>query len=160
MSDKAKAILCDADIHDIEYLICHVNSLWRRFLNSKIKNLGISGTEKRVLFCVARNPGMTQVQIAKLLELEPQNLVRILDRLSEEEWIEKKANPGDRRVKCVSVTAKAEVIIAKIKSIGSNAKAEILAGIHNQDAKVLMASLGFLRTNLLAQLDDSEEEKI
>jgi MarR family transcriptional regulator for hemolysin len=158
MSDKTKSMLCDADIHDIEYLMCHVNSLWRRFLNSKIKNLGISGTEKRVLFCVARNPGMTQVQIAKLLELEPQNLVRILDRLSEEEWIEKKADPEDRRVKCLSVTAKAEVIIDKVKSIGNNAKAEILAGVKNQDANMLLESLGSMRTNLLAQLEESDED--
>jgi DNA-binding MarR family transcriptional regulator len=138
MSDKINPMLCDTDIHDIEYLICHVNSLWRRFLNTKIKNLGISGTEKRVLFCVARNPGMTQVQIAKLLELEPQNLVRIL--------------------KCLSVTAKAEVIITKIKSIGNNAKAEIFAGVKNQDAKVLLESLGYMRANLLAQLEESDED--
>jgi MarR family transcriptional regulator for hemolysin len=158
MSDKINPMLCDTDIHDIEYLICHVNSLWRRFLNTKIKNLGISGTEKRVLFCVARNPGMTQVQIAKLLELEPQNLVRILDRLSAEEWIEKTADPEDRRVKCLSVTAKAEVIITKIKSIGNNAKAEIFAGVKNQDAKVLLESLGYMRANLLAQLEESDED--
>ena len=158
MSDKTNPILCDTDIHDIEYLICHVNSLWRRFLNSKIKNLGISGTEKRVLFCIAQNPGMTQVQIAKLLELEPQNLVRVLDRLSEEEWIEKKLDPEDRRVKCLSVTAKAEVIIAKIKNMGNKAKAEILAGVDNQEAKVLLASLSFMRANLLAQLEETGED--
>jgi DNA-binding MarR family transcriptional regulator len=97
MSDKINPTLCSADIHDIEYLVCHVNLLWRRFLNNKIKNLGISGTEKRVLFCIARNPGMTQVQIAKLLELEPQNLVRILDRLGEEKWVVKK-----RGARCIA----------------------------------------------------------
>jgi MarR family transcriptional regulator for hemolysin len=157
MSDKINPTLCSADIHDIEYLVCHVNLLWRRFLNNKIKNLGISGTEKRVLFCIARNPGMTQVQIAKLLELEPQNLVRILDRLGEEKWVEKKSDPDDRRVKCLSVTANAEVIITKIKAIGNNAKAEILAQIDNDDAKILLASLGRIRSNLLTQLDENDE---
>jgi MarR family transcriptional regulator for hemolysin len=158
MSDKLNLTFCSADIHDIEYLICHVNLLWRRYLNINIKNLGISGTEKRVLYCIARNPGMTQVHVAKLLELEPQNLVRILDRLSQEEWIEKKANPGDRRVKCLSVTPKAEVIIAKIKAIGNKAKPEILSGIESEDAKILLASLEHIRTNLLAQLEGVEED--
>ena len=76
-----KVNLC---VHDIEYQICHVGNLWRHLLGIKIKSLNIGVIEKRALFSIQSYPGLTQVQVANFLELEPQNLIRVLDSLEKQ----------------------------------------------------------------------------
>ena len=158
MQKKANHIFCEADIFDIEYVVCHVGLLWRRLVNAKIKSLGVSGTEKRVLFCVARHPNLTQVQIAKILDLEPQNLIRTLDKLEQQGWIEKLADPEDRRVKCIVATISAKKIIKQINEISESVKPEILKGIDSTKIKAVVNNLASMRENLIQQLEQVEKE--
>ena len=144
----------DMDVHDIEYLVCHVGNLWRRLLGVKIKSLGVTVVEKRVLFAIARHPGLTQIQIANLLELEPQNLVRTLDKLESQHWIQKCNDPNDRRVKCLSVTKEAEKIIAQIKELSNSIKPQILAGMNEKEAQAVVKYLADIRENLFRELGE------
>lgn len=154
MAYKQKPSVDLLDIDDIEYLICHIAMVWRRLVYTKIKSLKISGTEKRVLFCVARFPGSTQIQVAHLLELEPQNLMRSLDRLEKRGWIAKTADKTDRRAKCLFITEEAKIIIKKIKLISDRLKPEILAGLSPQEVANMVKKLSNIRQNLLSQLED------
>ncbi len=149
---------CTTDTHDIEYLVCHVGLLWRRLLNSKIKSLGFSGTEKRVLFCIAHNPGLNQVQIATLLDLEPQNLMRSLDKLEKLQLIEKHASPNDRRIKCLSIKPEAKKIIAQIKAISDGIKPQILTGVDAKNIQLVTKQLAQMRENIISQLDNIEKD--
>jgi MarR family transcriptional regulator, transcriptional regulator for hemolysin len=157
MPKKSNPNLGTTDTVDIEYLVCHLGLLWRRLLNAKIKSLGVSGTEKRVLFCIAHNPGFTQVQIASLLDLEPQNLMRSLDKLEKLNWIQKQNDPDDRRIKCLTITTSAHKIIVKIKKLSDNIKPQILAGLDDKNIQVVISQLAKMRENISIQL--AEEEK-
>ena len=157
MSKKTNIEALVTDTYDIEYLVCHVGLLWRRLLNAKIKSLGISGTEKRVLFCIARNPGLTQVQIAALLDLEPQNLMRSLDRLEKHNWIQKELDENDRRIKCLYTTAEAKKILTKIQSISDQVKPAVLAGIDPKTFQTILNQLAKMRENILQSLELEEK---
>lgn len=149
----------EIDVHDIEYLICHVGMLWRRLLGTKIKTLGISTTDKRVLFSIGRHPGLTQIEIANHLELEPQNLIRSLDKLESQGWIEKRPRSEDRRVKCLFITPSAKKIIAEIKAMGHAIKPQILAGIDEKKMQILIQQLSLIRENLFKELEAVEEDE-
>lgn len=144
----------ELDMHDIEYLVCHVGNLWRRLLGKKIKSLGISVTEKRVLFAVARHPGKTQIQIANLLELEPQNLIRSLDKLEQLNWIQRCADPNDRRVKCISITDEGQKVISQIREISNEIKPQILCGLNDENVLVTVKNLTEIRENLFRELGE------
>src|SRR3990167_2906904 len=133
---------------DIEYLVCYIGLLWRRLINSKIKPLGISGTEKRVLFCILRNSGLNQVQMATLLDLEPQNLMRSLDRLEKNGWIERQTDAKDRRVKCPYLTVAGKKIISKIQSLSNQLKPHILANMDEKNIQYVVKYLAQMRENI------------
>jgi len=143
---------CETDTNDIEYVVCHVGLLWRRLVNAKIKALGICGTEKRVLFCVGRMPGLTQVQVANFLDLEPQNIIRTLDKLEQQNWIEKRPAPQDRRAKCLFVTTSGKKMIQQIKALTDSLKPQILSGLSEQQLQTIINHLSVMRENLLTQL--------
>ena len=140
------------DVENIEYLICHIAMLWRRVLNAKTKSLGIYGTERRVLVCIAHNPGLNQIQIANLLELEPQNLLRSLDKLEQLNWIKKCADKNDRRTKCLFITEEAKKIVAQLKSINKSIKPQILSGLNEEKIQQLLLHLTLIRDNLFKEL--------
>jgi MarR family transcriptional regulator for hemolysin len=142
----------ELDVEDIEYLICHIAMLWRRVLNAKTKSLGIYGTERRVLICIARNPGLNQIQIANLLELEPQNLLRSLDKLEQLNWIKKRADTNDRRIKCLFITEESKKIVSQLKSIKKKIKPQILSGLNEEKTQQLLQYLTLIRENLFKEL--------
>jgi len=143
----------EIDIQDIEYLVCCVAMLWRRLLHVKIKSLDISITEKRILFCIGRYPGYTQIKIANLLDLEPQNLLRELDKLEKKGLIKKSPDTKDRRVNCLKITSKAEKVIQEIQSISDKIKPEILSGMSYEKTQTLVEHLSDVRKNLMQMLD-------
>ena len=50
--------------------------------------------------------GVTQSELADLMELEKLTLGRLLDRLEEKEWVERRADELDRRVNRLFLTDK------------------------------------------------------
>jgi MarR family transcriptional regulator for hemolysin len=146
------------DDDDIEFLVCQVGNLWRRLISFNIKKLGISITEKRILVCASNHPGLTQIQIATHLDLEPQNLMRSLDKLEKNKLIKKELDPNDRRIKCLYITANAKKILAKIKEISEEFKPNLLQDIDEKNLKLLFKNLKLIRDRLISQLELSDRE--
>lgn len=147
------------DTSNIEHMVCHVGALWRRLLNSRVKALGVSGTEMRALLCISHNPGLTQIQIATLLDVEPQNLQRSLDKLEKADWLHKEMDANDRRIKCLYVTPKAKKIISQIQSVREDVKPQVLAGLDAKTAQLVAGHLSKMHQNLMQLLDAEEEDE-
>src|ERR671929_235074 len=69
---------------------------------------GVTRAQWKVLFKLTRPPGLGQVELADMLDLEPITLCRIVDRLEEGGLVERVRDPGDRRAGRLHVTARAE----------------------------------------------------
>ena len=158
MSNKINLATCVTDINDIHQLVCNVGSLWRRLFNAKIKSAGVSGNEARILLCVSRNPGLTQIQVATLLDLEPQNLMRSLDKLEKLGWIQKQADANDRRIKCLHITSGATKILTTIHAVIGSIKPQVLSGLEKTNVDLVVTQLGKMRENLVQQLTSEEKE--
>lgn len=158
MPNKVDLTTCVTDINDIHQIVCNVGSLWRRLFFARIKSAGISGTEARALLCISLNPGLTQIQAATLLDLEPQNLMRSLDKLEENGWIRKQADANDRRIKCLHVTPEAKSILAHLRAVIDEIKLQVLSGIDAKDVELVVRELGKMRENLIQQLRSAEKE--
>lgn len=137
---------------ELEYLIANVTLLWRRLLNNSAKHLNITGTERRVLLTVSCHAGATQKCIADLLELEPQNLMRALDKLEKADLIERNTSDTDRRVKCVCLTSQGKEMVKQIKAIAKQIRLIIFDEVKEKDLNSFIQVLETLNTNLATQL--------
>ena len=137
---------------DVEYLICQVALLWKRLLNISTQHLGITGAERRALLCISCQPGLTQVAVADFLEMEPQNLMRTLDKLQAREWIEKKSDSNDRRAKCLFLTPEGEKMIFQIKTLANQIRPKIIGEMKESELSMLKEHLMLLRENLNTEL--------
>jgi DNA-binding MarR family transcriptional regulator len=110
--------------------------------------LGVTRAQWKVLFKLSRRPGMRQVELADLLEIEPITLCRIVDRLEEARLVERTRDPEDRRAWRLHVTREAQPLVAKLKAIGADLIDEAFADIDAGDLETARRVLEQIRENV------------
>ena len=75
-------------VHDVARLF------GRRFNQRALLFLGLTRAQCKVLGYLARNEGINQAGLADLLEIKPMTLVRQIDRMEEDGWIERRPAAG------------------------------------------------------------------
>jgi MarR family transcriptional regulator, transcriptional regulator for hemolysin len=108
---------------------------------------GVTRAQWKLLFRLERNPGLRQIELADMLDIEPITLSRIVDRLEEGGLVERVADPADRRAWRLHVTAKAQPLIEKLRAIADEMIAEAFAGIDPKDIEITRQVLGRVREN-------------
>ena len=109
--------------------------------------LGVTRAQWKVLFKLTRTPGLRQVELADLLELEPITLCRIVDRREEAGLVARSRDPDDRRAWRLHVTAEAQPLVEKLKAVGAELVDQAFAGIDPNDLEITRRVLARAREN-------------
>src|SRR5438046_5538887 len=78
--------------------------LLRNYIDQRAKRRGTTRAQWIVLFRLRQQEGLSQVDLAEVLELQPISLVRLLDRLVEHGLLERRSDPKDRRANRLLLT--------------------------------------------------------
>jgi DNA-binding MarR family transcriptional regulator len=119
----------------------------RKAFDRRAVGLGVTRAQWKVLFRLDRRPGLRQIELADMLDIEPITLSRIVDRLEESALVERRADPSDRRAWRLHVTAQAEPLIAKLKAVAAELTADAFAGINPKDIETATQVLERVREN-------------
>ncbi|MFB0990775.1 MAG: MarR family transcriptional regulator, partial [Rhodospirillales bacterium] len=71
------------------FLTHDVARLMQNDFDRRVRTLGITRAQWRVLMWVYRTPGVSQSELADTLDVQKAALGRMLDRLADKEWIER-----------------------------------------------------------------------
>jgi len=82
-----------------------------------------------VLSKVERSEGMKQSELAELLEMQPITLTRLIDKLCDSDWIERRNDASDRRVKRLYLKKAGRALLGKMGGLKSELTANALDGI-------------------------------
>lgn len=109
--------------------------------------LGVTRAQWKVLFKLSRKPGLRQVELADMLELEPITLCRIVDRLEEARLVERTRDPEDRRAWRLHITPEAGPLVEKLRAVGAELVDQAFAGIDPKDIDIARKVLAQAREN-------------
>jgi DNA-binding MarR family transcriptional regulator len=93
---------------------------------------------------------MSQSQLAELIDAEPMNLLRIVDRMEADGWLERRTDPADRRARRLYLKPKAGPLVDRIWELSDQTRAEALAGIPRPQIEQLIDLLEKMQGNLSA----------
>lgn len=130
------------------FLISDVSRLLRKRFDERARLIGVTRQQWRTLSVLKRNEGSNQGMLAELLEVEPITLGRMIDRLEEAGWVERRRDPGDRRMWRIHLTDAAQPILLQLKGIADSLFVDAADGISPDDQAKLHALLEQLRDNL------------
>lgn len=123
--------------------------VWGRF-EQRTASYGLSAAQWRLLGHLLREGPSTQTALAALLEVEPISVSRLIDRMEQGGWLHREAHPDDRRARIVVATDKARRVGPEAKAIVAALYDEALAGLSDDDRRVLQAALLKISENLKA----------
>jgi DNA-binding MarR family transcriptional regulator len=134
------------------FLIHDAARLFRRRFEAKASGLGLSAAQWRLLVWAVKEEGIAQARLAEILEIEPISVSRLIDRMEEGGWIERRVDAADRRVRMIFPTGKALEAYAGVKGLAGEVYERALAGLSPQDRRSLVK--GILK--LIENLSDDE----
>lgn len=120
----------------------------RRAFDRRAANLGVTRAQWKVMFRLDRRPGIRQVELAEMLDIEPITLCRIVDRLEEAGLVERRRDPADRRAWQLYLTARARPLKVKLDVLGKELIGEAFAGIDPAALAAARDVLAHIRDNV------------
>jgi DNA-binding MarR family transcriptional regulator len=131
------------------FLVHDVARLMRVAYDRRARELGLTRSQWWVLNNLFRNQGITQSELAEILEIEKPSLGRLLDRLEAKGWIERRADPADRRAKRLYLTGEVQALIRTLRGLAANLRSDALEGIDEPGRERFLDTLLVIKANLL-----------
>jgi len=139
------------------FLLADVSRLVRQRFDSRASGLGLTRAQWRVLAQLRRREGINQTALAEIMEIEPITLGRHIDRLVEKGFVERRADPADRRAWRLHLREQVQPVLDRLREMSGMTSREALAGVSEADANRLIELLLTIKGNMLA-LDATETD--
>lgn len=136
--------------YNIGYLLSDSSRLLRRAFDERVRTLGLTAVQARLLLSLEKFPDGNQSFYADRLDIEPITLTRIIDRMEDAGWIERVPDPKDRRARILHLTAKSQEIVNKVRTRVDGLVADMTTGIATADRDQLARMLTTISENLAA----------
>lgn len=132
------------------HLIHDVSRLRRIMMDDVMRPYSITRSQWSTLSALSRsgNSGMTQVDLARLLEIGKVTVGGLLDRLETAGQIERRADRSDGRARRVFVTAQGFETIRLMVAVSLKANKRIMNGLTAEEAKTAERALFKIKLNL------------
>ncbi len=135
---------------DMNFLFAlgEVQRLMRAYADKEAARYGITRAQWAVLAKVERSEGMKQTELAEQLEMQPITLTRLIDKLCDNGWIERRGDNNDRRVNRLYLKKASRPLLGKLAGLKSEITATALEGISPAEAERLVAQLESVKENV------------
>ena len=132
------------------YLMQDVTRQMRTLFDRRATRFALTRAQWRALKTIRRHEGLSQTELADFLDMQPIPVGRVIDRLEKTGYIERRADPGDRRRWRLHLTAKAHAVVDEMEVIAAALRNEALHGVAPDDFDALLRVLGQIKNNLVA----------
>jgi MarR family transcriptional regulator, transcriptional regulator for hemolysin len=127
--------------------------LLRNYIDHRAKEKGTTRAQWIVLFRLRQQEGLSQVDLADVLELQPISLVRLLDRLVEHGLLERRHDPKDRRANRLFLTPSGRELVDGLDSLRDAIAIDVLADVPDEAIQTSLTALREIKERIKALSD-------
>ena len=121
--------------------LIETSRLLRNYIDHRAKSRGTTRAQWIVLFRLRQQEGLSQVDLAEVLELQPISLVRLLDRLVEHGLLERRNDPKDRRANRLFLTAAGRQLVDDLDDLRDAISTHVLQDFPNEALETSLHAL-------------------
>jgi MarR family transcriptional regulator for hemolysin len=136
------------------FTLGEVQRLMRLYADKQAARYGITRAQWAVLAKVERTEGLKQTELAEQMEMQPITLTRLIDKLCDNGWIERRGDETDRRVNRLYLRKAARPLLGKLSGLRSEITTTALDGINPADAHRLVGQLELIKENVRHAIQD------
>jgi len=142
-------------VPDLSFMLAHAAHVLATRMTAAFAEIGITPRDYCVLYHAVAGE-LTQIELARLSDLDKTTMVVTLDELEEAGYAERRPSRSDRRARVVVVTDAGRRLVDAGHEIADRVHAEVLAELPPASRSVFMDSLARLVGGLLAEPAESE----
>lgn len=121
------------------FAVARVTRRWRKLLDERLKDLGVTQARwTTMVYLQQGGEGLTQRELASLMAIENPTLVRLLDSLEQQELIERRACPNDRRARRLYLTGNGREFMDVLSFRANELRDGMLEGVSDDDVDVAL----------------------
>ena len=137
------------------FTMAQVNKQWRRTLDKALAPLGLTQAMWLPLLHLERDSGaMRQKDLAHSLALDSSSVVRLIDGLQTQGWVER-IDDTDRRVKRIQLTSAGRAQVEAVKKVVAQMRTEVMQEVPEELLDPMQAALNTMLDRMAAL--ESEE---
>ena len=140
----------DAPSRDrLGFLMVTLTRQWRRFVEEQLAVSGLTdATWTPLLHLRAWGDGVTQKELAERVGLDGSSLVRLLDILEGKGWVERRADPADRRSKRIFLTEEGNTAVDSIRATMLQAELSMLQDLDDAEVEAMLGGVQKIRSRI------------
>jgi MarR family transcriptional regulator, transcriptional regulator for hemolysin len=143
---------------DFLFMLFETQRLLRLLAEKQAAPYGITKAQWGVLAKLERTEGLKQSELAEMLEVQPITLTRLIDRLCENDLIERREDPKDRRVNRLYLRPAARPLLEKLGELRSGITEIALNNFSPEEAKDLVRQLETIKNNVRDALQSADSK--
>jgi DNA-binding MarR family transcriptional regulator len=136
---------------DLLFLLNDIGRLLRTEADRRAKMHGMTRAQWGILLWLERQPGLSQRELAEILEVEPITVARLVDRLEVRKMVERRPDCTDRRIWRLHLTAAATAVLGDIHENCDAMAATVTTGMSATAQDKLIDMLSTMKSILSAE---------
>jgi DNA-binding MarR family transcriptional regulator len=132
-------------------VLSHVAQLIRTRADARARAYGMTRAQWMILVHLERQPGMSQNELAALIEVEPISVGRLVDRLESRGFVERRPDASDRRIWRLHLMPAATPMLEEIAKARAELNAMLVAAIPQKSLDAAVDCLLQMKANLGAE---------
>ena len=109
---------------------------------------GLTRAQWIVLYRLDKQPGLSQKELAEILEVEPNTVARLIDRLEERGMVERRDDPHDRRIWRLHLRHPAQPVLHDLADERADMLQMVSAGLDSETLRHLKQGLARMKANV------------
>ncbi len=136
--------------------LVETSRLLRNYIDHRAKGRGTTRAQWIVLFRLREQEGLSQVDLAEVLELQPISLVRLLDRLVEHGLVERRSDPRDRRANRLFLTPAGRKLVGNLDGLRDAIATDVLQGVPTAALETSLKALREIKDRIKTLADAAD----
>ena len=141
---------------DLLLLIGDTARLIGTYADRVARRQGMTKAQWVVLLRLSRHPGLSQKDLAELMEVEPITVGRLVDRLEARGLVARDADEQDRRIWRLRLTPEAKPLLEVLAGHRADIATMIVTGIPPATVSAMQAGLMQVKANVVAALKGAD----
>jgi DNA-binding MarR family transcriptional regulator len=125
----------------VAFLLAQLGHHATTLFAERVATVGLTPPHAGILRAVAAEPGRSQQALSAQLGMLPSRVVVYVDELEERGYVERRANPKDRRLYALHLTAAGKRLLRKLSQLARDHEAQLTAALDPEQRDALRSLL-------------------
>lgn len=139
------------DQPDLLFLLHDLARQLRVLADRRARAHGMTRAQWVILWWLERQPGLSQKELAEIMDVEPITVARLVDRLTRRAMVERRDDPADRRIWRLHLLPAALPVLASMRGEREQVQQILITGLDTPSIDVVGASLVTMKANIMAE---------